>query len=175
MIKDRRIALSFRIVSFFLAVAGILAAPGEFVGNVTWGILMYFTIQTNALAGILFAIFTARTARSMCENGPADDCGYYPCFTMISLASILMMGLSYWIILAPNSIIRKVWFNTPQLAAGSLISIWTFPNITTHGLTPLLLAMGYVLFTKCHLCLHKKEMRESASVFAGGEGRQSFP
>ena len=132
MIKNKWVALIFRIISLSLAVAGILATPGEFVGNVTWGIFMWFTIQTNALAAILFAIFILLTVKSMSKEGHYGDSSYYPRFTMIAVTSILMMSLSYWIILAPNSI----------------LSICTFSNITTHGITPLLLVLDYALFTK---------------------------
>ena len=46
MKQDRRVALIFSVVGFVVAISGILTTPGEFVGDVTWGILMYFTIAS---------------------------------------------------------------------------------------------------------------------------------
>ena len=132
MVKNKWFALIFRTISFLLAVYGILASPGEFVGNVTWGIFMYFTIQTNAVAAVLFAIFTLLTVKELHEKGHLGYSGYFPRLTMVSVVSILVMSISYWAIIAPNSI----------------LNIWTFPNITKHGITPLLLILDYALFTR---------------------------
>ncbi|MCL1995675.1 MAG: Pr6Pr family membrane protein [Defluviitaleaceae bacterium] len=139
MRRDRRFALIFSIIGFIIAVAGILTTPGEFVGDVTWGIIMYFTIQTNILAAVLFAIFTVRLVKDIRADGVYGDSSYYPRFTMVAVVSLAMMGLSYWILLAPNSI----------------LSIWTFPNITTHGATPLLLVLYYLLFIRPGNIKHK--------------------
>ena len=132
MIRDRRFALVLCIIGFIIAVAGIMTTPGEFVGNVTWGIFMYFTIQTNALVALLFAIYSIRLVKDINDDGIQGKSGYYPRFSMIAAVSLAMMGFSYWIILAPNSI----------------LSIWTFPNIMTHGVTPLFLLLYYFLFVK---------------------------
>ena len=105
MKRDRRVALIFSIIGFVIAISGILTTPGEFVGDVTWGILMYFTIQTNILAAVLFAIYSVRLARDIKADGVYGDSSYCPRFTMIAIVSLAMMGLSYWILLAPNSIL----------------------------------------------------------------------
>ena len=84
------------------------------------------------MAALLFAIYFVRLARDIKVDGVYGDSSYCPRFTMIAVVSLAMMGLSYWILLAQNSI----------------LSIWTFPNITTHGATPLLLVLYYLLFIK---------------------------
>jgi hypothetical protein len=132
MIKDRWFALAFRAGSFLFAVAGILKQIGFFSGNISFGAFMYYTLLSNLLAAVLFAVLAVRTARGLRE-GRRGNAGWYPRFGMICAVDLLVTLIVFWALLAPS-------IGTKYL--------WTFENIAVHGVTPLLCLLDYIFFTE---------------------------
>ena len=132
MIQNRYFALAFRVIAFLSATAGVMAQIGVFGGTINFSTFMYYTIQSNLLAIVLFAMLSIKTAKSLREGrcGPA---GYYPRFEMVCVVNVLVTFIVFWALLATT------------LSSDYLFS---FENIAVHGLTPLLVLADYILFAK---------------------------
>jgi hypothetical protein len=131
MIQDRRFALTFRIGSFLFAALGLMIYLGVFEGKLELKALMYYTIQSNLVAILLFAVLAVKTAMGMCE-GVRGNAGWYPRLGMICAVDLLVTLIVFWAMLVPQS--------TGQL------TLWTFGNLAVHTVTPLLCLLDYVLF-----------------------------
>jgi len=136
MIKDRKVALVFRAASLLFAVAGFLVMLGIFSGGPWPGILAYYTMQSNILVIILFAMLTVRTTMGLRE-GRYGSAGYFARFEMICTIDILLTFVVYWVMLAPT-----------LFTMGEDYPIWSFDNLAVHGVTPLLCLLDYILFTQ---------------------------
>ena len=132
MTKNLRFALAFRLCALFFAAAGIMAQSGMFSGKLNLGTFMFYTLQSNLLAVILFALLAIRTAKSLRE-GPQGNAGWYPRFEMVCVVNLLVTLIVFW-----------------SLLAGFLSAsyLWSFENIAVHTVTPLLCLVDYLLFTK---------------------------
>ncbi len=133
MIQDRRFAFVFRLCSFLFAVIGLMSHVGIFRGVFLSGAFMYYTIQSNLLAIILFGILTTRTVKGLREGvkGHAD---WYPRLGMIVAVDLLVTFCVFWGLLMPQG-----------MDPGYLLS---FDNIAVHTITPLLCLLDYVLFSR---------------------------
>jgi hypothetical protein len=138
MIKDKRIALAFRVAALLIATTGLMSMTGVFRGEPQPRILIYYTTQSNILAIALFVMLTARTAFGLREGG-SGNAGYFARFEMVCVIDILLTLMVYWILLAPEL------FSTQDEYA-----LWTFDNLAVHGITPLLCLLDYILFTQPH-------------------------
>ena len=58
MIHDRRIALLYRLGSLIFTMIGLLAVIGVFAGEFNPSLLVYYTLQSNLLALVLFALLS---------------------------------------------------------------------------------------------------------------------
>jgi len=126
LLNDRRITLALNLAAFVIAIAGLVAT------GLSWGMLMFFTIWTNIVAAILFAVFAVRIMQDILRDGVTGPSSYYPRLTMVAATSLAMMGLAYWGLLAPNA----------------TSGLWTFDNLVTHAVTPLLLVIFYFALTR---------------------------
>jgi len=136
VIKDRRFAIVFRVASLIFAIAGFLSMTGVFMGYIYPGILVYYTMQSNVLAIVLFALLTIRTISGLRE-GNIGNSGYYARFEMVCVIDIMLTFVVFWVILAPNLFTMVGDYN-----------LWSFSNLAVHGITPLLCLIDYVLFTQ---------------------------
>ena len=136
MIKDKRFAIVFRSASLLFALAGFLSMLGFFQGVVHRGILVYYTMQSNVLGIILFAMLTAHTAIGL-RRGSADSAGYFSRFEMVCVIDIMLTFVVFWVLLAPNLFTMVNEYN-----------LWSFDNLAVHGITPLLCLIDYILFTQ---------------------------
>lgn len=134
MRQNRIVALVFRIGALLFAVAGVMAQIGVFSGLVSGRTFMYYTIQSNLLAIVLFAMLAVRTARCLQSGeGTHGFAGWHARFEMVVVTDILVTFVVFWTLLSS------------QVEAAYL---WTFENIAIHGITPLLCLADYLLFTK---------------------------
>jgi len=136
MIKNKIFALVFRAASLLFAIIGLLVITGVFRGNFQPKMLVYYTIQSNILVVVLFAMLTVRTALGLREvkNG---NSGYFARFEMVCAIDIMLTFFVYWTLLAPN--LFSMYEN---------YSLWEFGNLVVHGVTPLLCLLDYILFTQ---------------------------
>ena len=132
MIQNRRIALAFRLGALIFALAGVLVAVGAASGEVGFGSLMFYTLQSNILAVILFAYLAFRTGRSMKEN-LCGSVGFNTRLVMVLTVDLLVTMIVFWAVLAPGV--------PPEY-------LLTFDNITVHTITPLLCLLDYILFSE---------------------------
>jgi hypothetical protein len=132
MIKNRFFALAYRLSSFIFALVGVLAQIGVFNGILRLDFLMFYTIQSNLLAVFLFILLSIRTIKALREEGICGNAGWFARFEMICVVNLLVTLIVYWALLAQTS----------------TFNLWTFENIATHGITPLLCLLDYILFTK---------------------------
>ena len=156
MIRDKRIALVFRAASFLFALIGLLSMMGVFRGVIYSGILVYYTMQSNILGIVLFAMLTVRTAAGLRndkssnpelpggKNGDAGlsdsrniGAGYFSRFEMVCAIDIMLTFVVFWVLLAPMMFTMVAEYN-----------LWSFDNLAVHGVTPLLCLIDYILFTQ---------------------------
>jgi len=131
MIKNKSIALAYRVASLLFAIAGMLSLLGVFDGQWYGTTLFFYTAQSNLLAVALFALLIAKTIKGI--RGRDKHAGYFPRFSMVVVIDILVTFFVYWILLAPT-------FEGMEQ--------WTFFNLSVHAITPLLCLIDYILFTQ---------------------------
>jgi len=136
MIKDRRIALIFRVAAFIIAVTGFLDMMGVFRGEAHFAALAFYTMQSNILVIALFGMLIVRTVMGL-RDGSKGNAGYFARFEMICAIDIMLTLLVFWILLAPTLF---------SMVGG--FSMWTFDNLAVHAFTPLLCLLDYILFTQ---------------------------
>ena len=133
MIKDKRIALIFRVAALLVALAGLLDLLGVFSGKVYIGTLYYYTTLSNILAIILFVMLAVRTVNGIRKGENGGSC-YFPRFAMVCTIDVLITFVVYWVLLVP-------YF-------GDTMYLWAFGNLAVHAITPLLCLFDYILFSE---------------------------
>ena len=132
MVQDRRVAFIFRLCAFLFATCGLMSHVGIFKGEFLPGAFMYYTIQSNLLAIILFGVLAVRTAVGLRE-GRKGNAGWYPRFGMVVAVNLLVTFVVFWGLLMPQG-----------MDPAYLLS---FDNIAVHTVTPLACLLDYVLFS----------------------------
>ena len=135
MIKNKRIALIYRMAAMLAAIAGVLELLSVFDGKFSIGTLYYYTTLSNILVIVLFGMLIARTISGI-RKGDKENACYYPRVSMICTIDILLTFGVFWVLLVP-------YMN------GSM-KLWTFGNLSVHAITPLLCLLDYILFTEPH-------------------------
>ena len=93
---------------------------------------MFYTIQSNLLAIILFAFLAVRTGMSLRE-GVHGSAGWHTRLGMVCAVDLLVTLVVFWVLLVP------------EVPASYL---WTFDNIAVHTVTPLLCLFDFILFSE---------------------------
>lgn len=136
MIQNRRIALIVRLGFFIVAFVGLSIHTRIFTGDASPGIFMYYTIQSNLLALVLFGMLTVRTFLALKREGRIGSCSFFPRFEMVCSVDLFLTFVVYWVMLAPQA-----------FTMGSSYSLLSFDNLSVHLITPLACLVDYVLFT----------------------------
>ncbi|MCL1800419.1 MAG: Pr6Pr family membrane protein [Promicromonosporaceae bacterium] len=134
-VSDKRVALGYRLISLVISLAGFITMTGLTHGQFTTEILMFYTMQSNIFAILLFALLAWRTWRGI-RRQEVEDPGYYPKLVMVTTVILLITFLVYWVMLAPQMFTMAEDFNQ-----------WSFGNLAVHGITPLLILFDYTLFS----------------------------
>jgi len=142
MIKSKKVALIYRLAALVIAITGFLSMMGAFGGGGNFGALMFYTLQSNVLIIVMFAMLTVRTLIGLREDkstgvSSTDGTGYFARFEMVCCINIMLTFLVYWVLLAPTL------FNMVDE-----FPMWTFANLAVHGFTPMLCLIDYILFTQ---------------------------
>lgn len=143
MIKNKKFALGFRIFALILSIMGIASHLGVFSGELKLDSVMFYTIQSNILAIVLFGVLTYRTITTYKENKGDGNLSYTPRFSFVCMVDLLLTMIVYWVLLAPTT------FNM-----GSGYSLFTFNNLTLHLFVPLLCILDFFMFTKSKEIVH---------------------
>jgi len=133
MIKSKKIAIVYRAAALILATAGLLDLVGVFQGEFHSGVLYYYTAQTNIMAIVLFVLLTIKTVCGLRNNNENTAC-YFPRVSMVCTINILLTLVVFWVLLVPQ--LKGIW------------PLWTFNNLATHAITPLLCLIDYILFSE---------------------------
>lgn len=137
MICDRRVALLVRVCFTLLVLTGLLSHTGILSGAFNPPTLMYYTIQSNVLALVLFAGLTVRTFVGLRSEGPKGLSSYAPRFELVVTIDLLLTLVAYWTMLAPISF--------SMVGTTYLVS---FDNFMVHLVTPLFCLIDWVLFAR---------------------------
>jgi hypothetical protein len=121
---------------FIITLFGLLSVMDVFTGGFSTSILVYYTIQSNFLALILFALLIFRTLKNIRTEGEHGKTGYYPRLEMVCVIDLLLTFIVYWILLAPGF-----------FTMSGPYSPFSFGSLATHLFTPLLCLLDYILFT----------------------------
>lgn len=100
---------------------------------------MYYTIQSNILALVLFGILFAKTVMAYRQDGRFGKTGYFPRFEMICAVDLLLTFFVYWLVLVPQA-----------FSMGGDNGLFSFGNLSVHLVTPLLCFADYILFAEPH-------------------------
>jgi hypothetical protein len=135
MIKDRRIAIAFRLIFFTIILIGLILQMNVFGGGDPLLRLMYYTIQSNILALFMFGLLLIKTIWCYVREGKFGETGFFARFEMVCVIDLLLTLLVYWVLLAPGA-----------FSMGNEFAVFTFANISVHLLAPLFCLMDYILF-----------------------------
>lgn len=135
MIQNRKFALIFRISALLIACAGVLSITGGFRGEFSSAQFMYYTIQSNLVAIVLFGMLVVATVKNVRTDGWYGSCSFFPRFEMVVMIDILLTLLVFWIMLAPGA-----------FSMGGDYPMWSFGNLAVHLITPLFCIVDYLLF-----------------------------
>lgn len=118
MIKNKKFALVFRLSAFITITVGLINQLGVFHGVIGFNSFIYYTVQSNFLAFIMFAVLIFRPS---------------PRFEMVCVANILVTLIVFWVVLAPTV---PNWY------------LLTYDNFSVHLIAPLLCLANYILFSE---------------------------
>jgi len=118
MIKNKKFALIFRLIALVTITLGLINQLGIFHGAIGFSSFIYYTVQSNFLAFIMFAVLIFRP---------------FPRFEMVCLANILVTLIVFWLVLAPT---------LPRFY------LFSYDNFSVHLIAPLLCLANYILFSE---------------------------
>jgi hypothetical protein len=134
MIHNRLVALVFRFGSAVFALTGILLHLYMSSPRPDFSLFVYYTIQSNLLALVLFVMLGCRTAKALLREGRTGKTGYFARFEMVCVIDLLLTLVVYWVMLAPGAFSMGGYNRS-------------FGNVAVHLVTPLLCLVDYILFT----------------------------
>ncbi|MDR1101619.1 MAG: hypothetical protein LBL34_04630 [Clostridiales bacterium] len=135
-IGNKYFILGYRILAFIIITLGILATAQVFTGKINFYVFFAYTMQSNILVWLFFAVLIVKTAARIAQRQEAKDenYGFYPVISFAICFAILVTMLIFWGLLAPAR-----WGNSHLL---------TFANLGVHLFCPLLMIGDRLLFYK---------------------------
>ncbi|MDR1733972.1 MAG: Pr6Pr family membrane protein [Oscillospiraceae bacterium] len=142
--NSKAFAAGFRLFAMLFALWGILQTIGVFAGQVFHTALLYYTVQSNILALLLFGVYFVRTLRSP----KGSNYGFSPRLSFLVTHAIMITMFVFWFVLAPFDFVPIAY-------------LLRLDNLAVHLITPLLVLFDYLFFHKrgtlkkqdCVLCL----------------------
>jgi hypothetical protein len=108
-------------------------------------ILLYYTTQSNILVAAYFAAVLVKTVLDLKKRGKIGSSSYFEKFAAVTLTAIMLTLIVFWFMLAPASGLMGMGEESGMNFGSFLLS---FPNLSVHLITPLLMLADYALFTK---------------------------
>ncbi|MDR1094264.1 MAG: hypothetical protein LBL66_08975 [Clostridiales bacterium] len=135
VIDNKFFILGYRVAAFIIITFGLLTTVGAFNGRVSFYMLFAYTIQSNILVLIFFAVLIAKTAVGIARRDEVQNknYGFYPVVAFAIAVAIFITMLIFWSILVP------LWGGK---------NLMTFSNLGVHLFCPLLMIIDRVLFYK---------------------------
>ena len=132
MIKNRVIALAFRLIALTVILVGFANQLGFFRGRFDYDMFKWYTIQSNMLAAVMFAALAIRTIIGIMES-PRGSVGWLTRFQMVCTVNLLLTFVVFWALLAPT--VPKFY-------------LLSYGNLSIHVIAPLLCLADYILFSE---------------------------
>lgn len=135
-IENRWLALALRVVLLVCCGYGLYLNTGLSDGRLSFETFNYFTILSNALVLVVFAVLAVRTAVSLRRRGWRGSTDLTPVITGMVLVAITITGIVYNFILVPRDIAEGTY------EGGSIA------QTMVHTVTPMLVVFDWLLFTR---------------------------
>ena len=130
MLKNKWLALVFRLIALITISIGLVRELGVFRNTVDFDMFKYYTIQSNLLAVVMFAILVVRTVIGLRE-GLHGGAAWFTRLRMIGTVNLLLTLIVFWALLAP---------------AAPAFYLLSYSNLSIHLIAPLLCLADYLLF-----------------------------
>lgn len=131
-----RLALVYRGVGLLLATLALIS--NMIVPNLKFILsrFMYYTIQSNILAFVLFALLFFRSVYEFGKKERVGRTDFFTGFQFICVINLLLTFCVYWMILLPDKF---------TMGYGSVTL--SFRNLSVHLIVPLLCLIDYFAFS----------------------------
>ncbi len=134
-IHNRLFALIFRILFLFGCGMGLYLNSGIPGGKPAPYMLIFYTIQSNALCFIFFLVLSAKTVSDIKNKGVKGSTAFLPHFKGAVTMSIAVTFIIYQFILVPQF-----------LTADSHYSILNWQNALVHYFVPIMAVFDWLVF-----------------------------
>jgi len=112
---------------------------GIFHGTISFSSFIYYTIQSNFLAVVMFMILIIRTIKGLREN-VHGSAGWLTRFQMVCTVNLFVTFIVFWAVLAPT---LPRWY------------LLSYDNFAIHVIAPLLCLADYILFSEASRLKYK--------------------
>lgn len=134
-IHNRLLALTFRIVFLFGCGIGLYLNSGIPNGKFAPYMLIFYTIQSNALCFIFFSILAIKNLKDLKNKGIRGTTRLFPHVKGAVTMTITMTLIIYHIVLVPMYTSLDVHY-----------SIFNWQNILVHYFVPIMAILDWLLF-----------------------------
>jgi hypothetical protein len=131
MLRGKNISLYFRVFALIFIIIGLLFHLHVFYGTFRPSQLMYYTLQSNVLAVILFIVLIYSNSKAIKEKNEEKES--VTRFEMVCVIDLLLTFFVYWIMLAPKEFERGD-------------NLLRFANLAVHFFTPIFCIADYFIF-----------------------------
>jgi len=136
-IHNRLLSLIYRIIFLFVCGIGLYLNSGIPNGELAPYMLIFYTIQSNALCFIFFSILIIKNILDLKNKGIKGSTVFFTHFKGAVTMSIAVTFIIYHFILAP-------YF----LSAGSNYNLFNWQNVLVHYFVPIATIFDWIIFDK---------------------------
>jgi len=134
-IHNRLLSLIYRIIFLFVCGIGLYLNSGIAKGELAPYMLIFYTIQSNALCFIFFSILIVKNIIDLKNKGIKGTTIFFPHFKGAVTMSIAFTFIIYHFILAPHF-----------LSASSNYNLFSWQNILVHYFVPIATILDWIIF-----------------------------
>jgi len=134
-IHNRLLALIYRIIFLFVCGIGLYLNSGLPDGELAPYMLIFYTIQSNALCFIFFTILILKNLLDLKNKGIKGTTKFFPHFKGAVTMSIAVTFIIYHFILAPQ-----------LLSESSAYNLFSWQNVLVHYFVPIATILDWIIF-----------------------------
>lgn len=134
-IHNRLLSLICRIIFLFVCGIGLYLNSGIKNGELATYMLVFYTIQSNALCFVFFLILVFKNISDLKNNGVKGSTVFLPHFKGGVTMTITVTFITYHFILAPQF-----------LCANSSYNLFTWQNLLVHYFVPIAVILDWIIF-----------------------------
>lgn len=135
-IAHRPIALAYRIAALLVVTAGIVRIAGLLTAEPVWSSFLYFTVQSNVLCLVWFAVLVACTTRDLRRIGSHGASTPSSRWAGAIMMAITVTMLVYLVVLVPASFEQSGDYE-----------LFSLTDNLIHIITPCLVILDWLVFT----------------------------